>query len=73
MQVSSLTVEELTALISKTVSDTMQSVLNDPDYGAQIKPEVEQRLLESLKQAQAGKQKGIPIDEVAKRLGIEWE
>lgn len=82
MQVSSLTVEELTSLIRETVTDTIESLLAtntlqslpvDPDEGAQLRPEVEQRLRESLRQAQAGEQESIPIAEVAKKLGLDWE
>lgn len=70
MQVNSLTVEELTDLIRKTVVDTMQSVLNDPDYGLQMKSEVEQRLVKSLAEAQSGQQKGASLSEVAQRLEL---
>jgi hypothetical protein len=71
MQVKDLTVEELKLLIQETVAETIHNLLVDPDEGQEIKPEVKQQLLESLKATQAGKQ-GIPAEEVAKKLGLTW-
>jgi hypothetical protein len=71
MQVKDLTVEELKLLIQETVAETIQSLLFDPDEGQTIKPEVKQQLLESLQLTQAG-ERGIPAEEVAKKLGLNW-
>jgi len=71
MQVKDLTVEELKLLIEETVAATIQSLLIDPDEGKQIKPEVKQQLLDSLEHTQAG-ERGIPAEEVAKKLGLTW-
>ncbi len=43
-------------LIQETVAETIQSLLVDPDQGKQLKPEVKQQLLDSLKRTQAGEQ-----------------
>ncbi|MBW4644080.1 MAG: hypothetical protein KME23_14015 [Goleter apudmare HA4340-LM2] len=48
MQVKDLTVEELKLLIQETVTETLQSLLIDPDQGKELKKEVQQQLLESL-------------------------
>lgn len=72
MQVSSLTVEELTTLIRKTVTETIQALMLDPDAGDSVRPEVEQRLLSSLGRTQAG-ERGLPLSEVIKRLGLDRE
>jgi hypothetical protein len=71
MQVKDLTVEELKLLIQETVAETIQSLLIDPDEGKQLKPEVKQQLLDSLQRTQAGEH-GIPAEEVAKKLGLNW-
>jgi hypothetical protein len=71
MQVKDLTIEELKLLIQETVAETIQSLLTDPDEGKQLKPEVKQQLLNSLQRTQAG-ERGIPAEEVAKKLGLNW-
>jgi hypothetical protein len=43
----------------------------DPDYGLELRPEVEQELLESIESAKQGKL--IPVEDVAKELGLTWE
>jgi len=72
MLVKDLTIEELKLLIEETVAATIQSLLIDPDEGKQIKPEVKQQLLNSLERTQAG-ERGIPAEEVAKKLGLTWQ
>jgi hypothetical protein len=47
----------------------LQDPTYDPDYGLKLKPEVEQELIESLKEIKEGK-KGIPIEEVIRQLGL---
>jgi phosphoglycolate phosphatase-like HAD superfamily hydrolase len=71
MQVKDLTIEELKALIRETVIETLEDFLDDPDEGKEIRPEVKQQLSESTQQTQAGK-RGIPAEEVAKKLGLTW-
>ncbi|KAM3100236.1 hypothetical protein ACKFKG_01645 [Phormidesmis sp. 146-35] len=71
MQVKDLTTDELKALIRETVVEVLEEFLDDPDEGREIRPEVKQQLIESLKRTQAG-ERGIPMSEVAKKLGLNW-
>ena len=61
-KISDMTVRELKKLIKDTVLEVI-----DPDYGLELRPEVEKELLESKKK----KEKGIPLETVVKELGLE--
>ena len=61
-KISDMTVREL----KKLIKDTALEVI-DPDYGLELRPEVEKELLESKKK----KKKGIPLETVVKELGLE--
>ena len=52
--------------LKKLIKDTVLEVI-DPDYGLELRPEVEKELLESKKK----KKKGIPLETVVKELGLE--
>ncbi|OHC00532.1 MAG: hypothetical protein A3G70_09280 [Planctomycetes bacterium RIFCSPLOWO2_12_FULL_39_13] len=56
-KVGNMTVRELKKLIKDTVLEVI-----DPDYGLELRPEVEKELRESLKQ----KENGIPLETVTK-------
>ena len=71
MQVKDLSIEEFKFLIQETVTETVQSLLNDPDVDKQLKPEVAQSLADSLQRTQNG-ERGISAEEVAQRLGLNW-
>ena len=71
MQVKDLTTDELKALIRETVMETLEDLLDDPDEGKEIRPEIKQQLLESLQQTRSG-ERGIPAEEVARRFGLKW-
>ena len=71
MQVKDLTVEEFKLLIQETVTETLQALLSDPDENKQLKPEIAQELVDSLQRTQSG-ERGIPAEEVAKKLGLNW-
>ena len=71
MLVKELTIEELKLLIQETVTETLQSLLFDPDEGKEVKPEVKQQLLNSLRRTENG-ERGISAEEVAKKLGLNW-
>ncbi len=71
MQVKDLTVEELKLIIQETVAETLHTLLTDPDEGKELKPEVKQQLLDSLKRTQAG-ERGVSASEVARKLGLAW-
>jgi hypothetical protein len=61
-KISDMTVRELKKLIKDTVLEVI-----DPDYGLELRPEVEKELLESKKK----KEKGLPLETVVKELGLE--
>ncbi len=61
-KVSDMTAGELQELIRGTVLE-----LIDPDYGLELRPEVEEELEASIKST-----KRIPAKDVAKKLGVEW-
>ncbi len=63
-KVSDMTVKELKALIKDTVLEVI-----DPDYGLELRPEVEESLRESMKQKERGE--GVSLEEVKKRLGLK--
>ncbi len=71
MQVKDLTVEELKLLIQETVAETLHTLLTDPDEGKELKPEMRQQLLASLKRTQSG-ERGVSAQEVAEKLGLAW-
>ena len=54
-KVGDMTIRELKKLIKDTVLEVI-----DPDYGLELRPEVEKELLESMKR----KEKGIPLETV---------
>ncbi len=68
MKVKELSVEQLKALIEETVEEKVHEILGDPDEGLEVREEIMQK----LKAHKASKKKGIPIEQVAKELGIEW-
>ncbi len=71
MQVKDLSIEDFKFLIQETVTETVQSLLSDPDIDQQLKPEVAQSLADSLQQTQNGK-RGISAEQVAQRLRLNW-
>ncbi|ARI80901.1 MAG: hypothetical protein ACKPGT_05965 [Microcystis sp.] len=71
MQVKDLSVEDFKFLIQETVTETVQSLLNDPDVDKQLKTEVSQSLADSLQRTRNG-ERGISAEEVAQRLGLDW-
>ena len=71
MQVKDLSVEDFKFLIQETVTETVQSLLSDPDVDKRLKPEVAQFLADSLQRTRNG-ERGISAEEVAQRLGLNW-
>ena len=61
-KVSDMTVKELKSLIR----DTLQELI-DPDYGLELRPEVEESLRRSMKS-----RKRTPVEKVASELGLKW-
>ena len=69
MKVADLSVEELKALIAEIMEDKLGEILGDPDWGLDLKEDVQRRLKESLANLKKGKG-GIPAEEVAQKLGF---
>lgn len=69
MQVKDLSIDELKLIIQETVTETIESLLNDPDTNLELKPEVEEQLRDSLEKTRNG-ERGIPLEEVAKKLDL---
>ena len=67
MKVKELTVEQLKTLIEDTVEERLQEYLGDPDEGLEIKEEVIQR----LKAHKESRKPRIPMEQIAKKHGIE--
>ena len=44
----------------------------NPDEGLELRPEVAERLERSVAEHESGEVKAIPIEEVAKKLGLKW-
>lgn len=61
-KVGDMTVGELKTLIRNVVREAI-----DPDYGLELRPDVEKELIESLQAKER-----IPVEEVAEKLGLKW-
>ena len=61
-KVSDMTVGELKTLIMDVVKEAI-----DPDYGFELRPDVEKELIESSQSKER-----IPVEEVAENLGLKW-
>ena len=59
-KVSDMTVKELKEIIRNTLYELL-----DPDYGLELRPEIEEALKESMKSKER-----IPVEKVAKKLGL---
>jgi vacuolar-type H+-ATPase subunit E/Vma4 len=71
MKVRDLDVEEFKALIQEAVEEKLEEILGDPDQGLELQEKVKERLEHSLAAMAQGK-RGIPVEEVAKEVGLEW-
>ncbi|MEA5533050.1 hypothetical protein [Crocosphaera sp. XPORK-15E] len=71
MQVKDLSVEDFKFLIQETITETVQSLLSDPDVDKRLKPDVAESLADSLQRTRNG-ERGISAEEVAQRLGLNW-
>ena len=67
MKVKELTVEQLKTLIEETVEERFQEYLGDPDEGLEIREEIIQR----LKAHKESRKPRIPMEQLAKKHGIE--
>jgi predicted house-cleaning noncanonical NTP pyrophosphatase (MazG superfamily) len=67
VKVKELTVEQLKTLIEDTVEERLQEYLGDPDEGLEIREEI----IQKLKSHEASRKPRIPMEQVAKKYGIE--
>lgn len=68
--ISNLSLNELKELVDVLIEEKLSQFLGDPDSGLELREEVKERLRKSLKAQRKGEE-GIPLEEVAKRLGFE--
>ncbi len=61
-KVSDMTIREFQQVIKETIYEVI-----DPDYGLELKPDLVKQLKASLKS-----KKRIPVETVAKKLGLNW-
>ena len=69
--VKDLSVEELRAVIAEVVEEKLREILNDPDAGLTLRPEIRERLRTDLEGPQ-GEGQNIPATDLAGRRGLEW-
>ncbi len=70
-QISDLTIEELRTIIQEAVRQSLQEILSDPDLGAELRPEVVNRLRRSLSKSW-DEDNTATAEDVAQRLGLKW-
>jgi hypothetical protein len=68
--VAEMTQSELREMIETIVEQKLLELLGDPDEGMPIRKSVHDRLLRQ-KQAVVGGQRGEPLEDVVRRLGLE--
>ena len=65
MKIADLTTEEFKSIIREVMEEKFKEFLVDPDYGLELREEIEKRLSDSL-----NSKKRISLEEVKKRLGL---
>jgi hypothetical protein len=68
MKVRDLGVDEFKALIYEAVEEKLEELLGDPDQGLELKEKLKVRLKRSL----TTESKDVPVEKVAKDLGLDW-
>ena len=66
-----LTVDEFKAVVGEVIEEKLRELLTDPDVGLTLRPEIEARLRQQLKNPRLDGE-NIPAAEVARRRGLEW-
>jgi hypothetical protein len=69
--VKDLTEDELKSLIAQVVEDKLQDLPGNPDLDLHLRPDIQQRLHQSLDQPAASR-RTVTAAAVARRLGLEW-
>jgi len=59
------------AVIGEVVEEKLREILNDPDAGLTLRPEIRERLRRDLQEPQEEGQ-NIPAAELARRRGLDW-
>jgi hypothetical protein len=70
-RVAELTVDESRYIIQEAMEQKLSEMLGDPDEGLELREEIKARLQRSLEAERRGV-RGIPTQEVAAQLGLEW-
>jgi hypothetical protein len=70
MNIRELTVEEFKDLVQDAIEEKLQELIRDPDAGLELREEFQERLRASLAARRRG-EKGVPMDEVARRVGLD--
>ena len=65
MRINDMTTEEFKALIGEVVEEKLKALLFDPDYGCELKEEIEVRLKASLDSKER-----FSLEEVKSKLGL---
>lgn len=68
--VAQMTADELREIIETVVEQKLLEILGDPDEGLFIRQAIRQRLLQQRQKVAEG-ERGEPLEEVARRLGLE--
>ncbi len=69
-RVADMTEDELKRLVKSSVKQSLREMINDPDEGLELRPEIIESLLQQEKDFVAGK-RGVPLEEAAKRLRLD--
>ena len=64
---SRMTAEDLRQIVEEAVERKLYEIVQDPDTGLKLRPEIRKRLRSTLKSERKG-QKGVPAAQVAKKL-----
>lgn len=67
--ITEVTREELRELIEESIRKALREMLEDPDYGLEMRDELVERI---LTEASLPEEELRPASEVAARLGIAW-
>ena len=70
-RVAELMVDEFKQIIEEAMEQKLEEMLGDPDEGLELREEIKARLRHSLEAERRGN-RGIPAQEVAAQLGLEW-
>ncbi len=68
--IARMTRDELRELVEESVERKLLEFLRDPDWGLELRKQVRARLHDSFAAETRG-ERGIPAEELAKRLGIK--